>query len=178
MIRAALGRVLDAGGVVAALCVLAVFLIMLGGTVMREFGMPTGGADDLVSWLTAAAAFYGLAHTFRHGDFVRVGLLMERLSAGPRRALEIAALSIALLFTGYLAWSVIAYVIDSWRFGDMSNGLLVVPIWIPQSSVAGGSVLLFLAVADQWLHVLRGGRPDYVEAVERRHAAGDFSEDV
>lgn len=178
MIRAALGRVLDAGGALAALCVFTIFIVMLGGTVMRALGLPTGGADDLVSWLTAAAAFYGLAHTFRHGDFVRVGLLLERFAAGPRRIMELIALSIATVFTAYLAWSVVSYVVDSWRFGDMSNGLLVMPIWIPQSSVAGGAVLLFLAVADQLVHVLRGGRPDYVVAVERRHAAGDFSEDV
>ena len=63
-------------------------------------------------------------------------------------------------------------------FGDMAGGLVVIPIWIPQSSLAIGSFLLFVAVADQFVHVLRGNRPDYVVAVEERHARGDFSEDV
>ena len=178
MIRKGLGLVLDAGGVVSALCVLAIFLVMLGSTVLRQLGLPTGGTDDVVSWLTAAAAFWGLAHTFRHGDFVRVGLLLERLSPGPRRGFELASLSVGATFTGYLAWSVTSYVVDSWRFGDMANGLVAIPIWIPQSSVAAGSVLLFLAVLDQLAVVAGGATPDYVAAVERRHASGDFSEDV
>ena len=62
--------------------------------------------------------------------------------------------------------------------GDMAGGLVVIPIWIPQSSIAIGSSLLFIAMADQFVHVLRGNRPDYVVAVEERHARGDFSEDV
>ncbi|MFO1200091.1 MAG: TRAP transporter small permease [Burkholderiaceae bacterium] len=178
MIRRLLNLLFDAGGVIAAGFVFAIFIVMLGGTFLRELGVSVGGADDLVSWLCAAAAFFGLAHTFKQGDFVRVGLLIENLGPRARRAFEIGSLAFASVFTGYLAWSVCAYVRDSWRFGDMANGLLVVPIWIPQSSLAIGSVLLFLAVADEFQHVLRGGRPGYVEAVEQRHARGDFSEDV
>lgn len=176
--RTLLQRLFDVGGALAALFVFAIFVVMLGATVMREFGLPTGGTDDVVSWLTAAAAFFGLAHTFKHGDFVRVGLLLEKLPPGARRAFEIGSLTVATVFTGYLAWSVTAYVIDSWRFGDMANGLVVIPIWIPQSSLAVGTVLLWLAVVDELLVVVRGGKPGYVEAVERRHASGDFSEDV
>lgn len=176
--RRALQRLFDAGGALAGLFVFSIFAVMLGATVLRELGLPTGGTDDVVSWLTAAAAFFGLAHTFRHGDFVRVGLLLEKLPAATQRVFEIGALAIGTVFTGYLAWSVTSYVIDSWRFGEMANGLVVIPLWIPQSSVAFGSVLLFLALADEFVHVVRGGRPSYVEAVERRHAAGDFSEDV
>ncbi len=176
--RLLLNRIFDAGGVLAAGFVFAIFIVMLGSTFLRELGVSVGGTDDLVSWLCAAAAFFGLAHTFKQGDFVRVGLLLESLGPRARRGFEIASLALACVFTGYLAWSVCAYVVDSWRFGDMANGLLVVPIWIPQSSLAIGSVLLFLAVVDEFQHVLRGGRPGYVEAVEQRHARGDFSEDV
>ena len=176
--RRALQWLFDAGGAIAAFFVFGIFVVMLGSTIMRELGLRTGGTDDIVSWMCAAAAFFGLAHTFRSGDFVRVGLLIESLSPRPRRAFEIASLAIASTFTVYLSWSVCAYVIDSWRFGDMANGLVVIPIWIPQSSIAIGSVLLCLAVLDEFIHVLRGGRPGYVVAVEERHARGDFSEDV
>ena len=46
------------------------------------------------------------------------------------------------------------------------------------SSFALGSILLFIAVLDEFIIVLRGGRPSYVVAVEERHAHGDFSSDV
>jgi len=177
-VRRGLKLLIDAAGVLAASFVFAIFVVMLGATVMRTLGLRTGGTDDIVSWMTAAAAFFGLAHTFKYGDFVRVGLLLDKLGPRARRGFEIASLAIATAFTGYLSWSVTSYVVDSWKFGDMANGLVVIPIWIPQLSLAVGAVLLFLAVADEFVHVLRGYRPGYVEAVEERHARGDFSEDV
>lgn len=145
---------------------------------MRELGLRTGGTDDLVSWMTAAAAFLGLAHTFRHGDFVRVGLLIESLSPARRRWAELMALAIAALFTGYLLVSVALYVYNGWLYQEMSNGLLVVAMWIPQLSFLIGAALLFLAVIEQFWWVAQGQTPEYVRAVQERHARGDFSEDV
>ena len=176
--RPLLTRVIDAAGALAGAFVFAIFFVMLAATVMRTLGMRTGGTDDVVSWMTAAAAIFGLAHTYRHGDFVRVTLLLESLGPRARHVFELLSLGIATLFTGYVAWSVTLYVLDSRTFGDMAGGLVVIPIWIPQSSLAIGSFLLFVAVADQFVHVARGNRPDYVVAVEERHARGDFSEDV
>lgn len=176
--RRALDRLYDAAGYLAAFFVFAIFAVMIASTAMRTLGMRTGGSDDVVSWLTAAAAFYALAHTFKHGDFVRVQLLLERAPPRARRVLEAAALTVATVFLGYLCWAVTTYVIDSWRFGDMAGGLVVIPIWIPQSSLVVGSALLFVAMVDELVRVLRGARPSYVTAVEQRHAQGDYSEDV
>ena len=39
-------------------------------------------------------------------------------------------------------------------------------------------LLLLIAVLDELVIVLRGGKPTYVAAVEERHARGDFSSDV
>jgi TRAP-type C4-dicarboxylate transport system permease small subunit len=176
--RRALDRLYDAAGALAAFFVFAIFVVMLGAAAMRELGWRTGGTDDLVSWMTAAAAFLGLAHTFRHGDFVRVGLFLDSMPAARRRAFELFSLSIGALFTGYLLWSVGLYVWNGWLYDEMSTGLLVVPMWIPQLSFLIGALLLFIAVADEWLRVASGARPRYVEAVEERHARGDFSGDV
>jgi len=55
---------------------------------------------------------------------------------------------------------------------------LALPLWIPQSSFAFGSVLLFVAVLDELIIVLRGGVPTFVRLVAERHAQGDFSADV
>lgn len=178
MTRRPIDRVCDAAGYVAGFFVFAIFVVMLGTTALREFGGRTGGSDDLVSWMTAAAAFFGLAHAFKHGDFVRVVLLIERFGPRGRRLVELVSLGVAAAFTGFLAWSVGRYVLESWRFGDMAGGLLVIPIWIPQSSLVIGTTLLFVAVVDEFILVARGRRPTYVTAVEERHARGDFSEDM
>ena len=80
--------------------------------------------------------------------------------------------------TAYLAWWASRFTYESWEFNDLAQGLLPLPLWIPQLSFALGSILLFIAVLDEFIIVLRGGRPTYVTAVEERHAQGDFSSDV
>jgi TRAP-type C4-dicarboxylate transport system permease small subunit len=151
---------------------------MLGQSVLREFGVRTGAVNDVVAWCCAAAAFLAMPHAFKHGDFVRVTLLLERLGERGRRLVEAGALAIACVAVGFLAWSAIAFTLESWRFDDIAQGLLPIPLWIPQSSFVLGAVLLWVAVLDELLIVLRGGRPTYVVAVEERHAHGDFSSDI
>ena len=176
--RAALDRLYDAAGYLAAFFVFAIFVIMIGQTVMRELGMRTGGTDDIVAWFCAASAFLAMAHTFKRGDFVRVSLLLENVGPRARHVLEVISLAVACLFTGYLTYSGGKYVIESWQFGDMANGLIAIPIWIPQVSFLVGTGLFFVAVLDELVIVLRGRKPTYVLAVEERHARGDFTEDV
>jgi len=119
-----------------------------------------------------------MAHAFKHGDFVRVTLLLERLGERARRRVEIACLAIGAVAVGYLAFWANRFTYDSWAFGEVAQGLLPLPIWIPQASFALGSILLWIAVLDELVIVLRGAKPSYVAAVEERHARGDFSSDV
>jgi hypothetical protein len=50
---------------------------------------------------------------------------------------------------------------DSWRFNDISQGVVAVPLWIPQLGYASGLVILFIAFADEFANVATGGRPGY-----------------
>jgi TRAP-type C4-dicarboxylate transport system permease small subunit len=176
--RRVLDRVYLAARGLAAVFVAAIALLMLGQSVLRELGVRTGAVNDVVAWCCAAAAFLAMPHAFKHGDFVRVTLLLEHLSERGRRGLEIVALSIGSVAVAYLAWSALQFTWESYVFNDVAQGLLPMPLWIPQTSFAAGSVLLLVAVLDELVLVLRGGRPSYVTAVEQRHAAGDFSSEV
>ena len=175
-------RLLDgiylAAGRVAALMVLAIAVLMVGQSVLREFGVRTGAVNDVVAWCCAAAAFLAMAHAFKHGDFVRVTLTTEKLSPAAQRRLELFSLAVGTVAVGYLAFWACRFTYESWEFNDTAQGLLAAPMWIPQSSFAIGAVLLWVAVLDELVRVLRGARPSYVTAVEERHAAGDYSSDV
>lgn len=177
-----LRRVLDglylAAGGLGALCVALICALMIWQSVGRLMGVSTGAINDIVAWLCAASGFFTMAHAFKHGDFVRVTLLMEKLQPGLRRTLELGSLAIATVAVGYLAWWACSFTYDSWRFKELAQGLLPLPIWIPQSSFALGSILLWLAVVDEFVIVARGGVPTYVRLVAERHAAGDYSSDL
>lgn len=176
--RRLLDRLYDGAGVLAGVAVFAIFVVMIGAAIMRQLGLRTGGTDDIVAWLTAAAAFLAMAHTFRHGDFVRVLLVLDRLPPTLRRGFEIACLSIAVAFVAFLALAGARFVHESYAFNDIANGMIAMPLWIPQLSFAVGALLLLIAVIDELVTVLRRGTPSYVRAVEERHARGDFSEDL
>jgi TRAP-type C4-dicarboxylate transport system permease small subunit len=178
MWRRGLDALYLAGGALGAAAILAIALLMVGQSLMRVAGLQTGAANDIVAWLAAAAAFLTMAHAFKHGDFVRVSLLLERLSPGPRRAAEMGTLGLAAVCTAYLAWWACASTFESWKLHDVAQGLLAVPMWIPQSGFAVGALLLLVAVLDELVIVGRGALPTYVRLVEERHAQGDFSSDI
>ena len=92
-------------GVLAGLALVAIAVIMLLLSIGRQVGFNLRGGDEMAAWLTAATAFLGLAYTFRHGDLIRVTLLIERLDGRPRRVLETVVLLVASLFLGAFAWN-------------------------------------------------------------------------
>jgi TRAP-type C4-dicarboxylate transport system permease small subunit len=177
-LRRFLDRLYLGSGAIGAVFVALICVLMVAQSILREFGVRTGAVNDVVSWCCAAASFFAMAHAFKHGDFVRVTLLLEALSEGKRRVLEITCLLVGVVCTGYLAFWASKFTYDSWTFNEVAQGLLPIPIWIPQSSFALGSLLLLVAVVDELIIVLRGGKPSFVVAVEERHAHGDFSSDV
>ncbi|MBC7940430.1 MAG: TRAP transporter small permease [Chitinophagaceae bacterium] len=162
----------------AALTVLAIFALMIAASLGRLLDWRVGWINDVVSWMCAAAAFLAMAHAFKHGDFVRVTLLLEHLSAPLRRSFEVVSLSVAAIGIGYLAWWAARYTWESWRFNDIANNMVAIPMWIPQMSFVIGAALFFVAVLDELFIVLSGAKPTYERLVEERHARGDFSEDL
>lgn len=176
--RRFLDRLYVASGALGAVFILLICVLMIAQSILREFHIRTGAVNDVVAWFCAAASFFAMAHAFKHGDFVRVTLLLEKLEPGKRRILEIVSLFIGAICVGYLAFWANKFTYDSFMFDEKAQGLLAIPIWIPQSSFAIGSILLLVAVVDELIIVLRGGKPSYVVAVEERHAKGDFSSDV
>ena len=173
-----LDRLYDAAGALAALCVFLIFLAMLWGGLGRQLNWRVSGVNDIVAWLCAAAAFFAMAHAFRHGDFVRVTLLLEKVPPRVRRTLDAVCLLIAVVCVAYLAYWATAFTWESYEYAEMATGLVVIPIWIPQASFVLGSWLLLVAMIDELVGVLRGQTPSYQRAVEARHAAGDFSSDI
>jgi TRAP-type C4-dicarboxylate transport system permease small subunit len=177
-VRRWLDRTYAAAGALGAACIAAICLLMIAQTLGRQFGFPTGAINDLVSWLCAAAAFLTMAHAFKHGDFVRVTLVLEKLDAPARRRFELACLAVATVALAYLAYWACRFTWQSWEFGEVAQGLWAVPIWIPQLSFAFGSLLFLVAVADELVLVLRGQEPTFARLVRERHAQGDFSSDL
>jgi TRAP-type C4-dicarboxylate transport system permease small subunit len=177
-------RVLDAlylgSGYLAGLSLLAIFGLMLALSLGRQVGLNIPAGDDLVSWLMAAVAFLGLAHTFKSGEMIRVELLFDQFSGRSRRLIEILSLGLATVVVGFFAWNAARLTYDSYRFNDLAQGVLPIPLWIPQLAYLVGLVILFVAVVDEFVRVLIGHKPTYAkeppataeEVVERAVQSG------
>jgi len=180
MVRAALDRLYLWAGIAAGGFLVLIFLLMMGLSLGRQIGVNIPAGDDFASWCMAAMAFLGLAHTFRKGEMIRVGLLLERLTGQRRWLMEIVSLGIATAFVLYFAWYAAAMTWDSYRFNDLAQGVLAIPLWIPQLGYSGGLVILAIALVDEMIFVLQGNRPRYEkeppstpdEFVERVAAGG------
>lgn len=176
--RGTLDRLYLFSGALAAVCLALIAVVMLAQSAMREAGLLLRGADDIVAWLCAATAFLALGHTFRRGELVRVGLLIELLPPRPRFAAEVASLGIAAVFVGYMAYAVSRFVYESWKFKEVAQGLIQIPIWIPQMTCVVGVLIFFVAVLDELVLLLSGGKPAYQVAEDERRANRDFSESL
>jgi TRAP-type C4-dicarboxylate transport system permease small subunit len=176
--RRGLDALYAASGALAALALAGTCVVMLAQVAGRELGLLFRGADDIAAWLCAAAAFLALGHTFRRGELVRMTLLLDRLPPATRWKAEVFSLSIAALVGGYMVYAVIRFVYESWKFNEVAQGLIKVPIWIPQISFAVGVAIFFVAIVDELVVVLRRETPAYQRAEEERRARADFSETV
>jgi TRAP-type C4-dicarboxylate transport system permease small subunit len=175
-VRRFLDRLYLGSGVLAAAALAAIFVIMLAQSFGRELGFVLSGADDIVAWLCAACAFLALGHAFRNGDLVRVGVFLDRIPERARWHAEVIALTFSAVFVGYMIWAVTRFVYDSYQFKEVAQGMIKAPIWIPQLSLVAGIAILFVALVDELVTVLKHQKPSYQRAEEARAAAGDFSE--
>jgi len=123
MIRIFLDRLYLFAGYAAGAFLVLIFAIMMFMSLGRQFGFNIPAGDDIASWCMAAMAFLGLAHTFKRGEIIRVGVLIEQVTGRKRWILEVFALGISTAFMLYFTWYAVAMTYDSWRFHDMAQGV-------------------------------------------------------
>jgi TRAP-type C4-dicarboxylate transport system permease small subunit len=146
-----------AAGLAAFFMVLMLIMVLLSIT-GRLIGFYVRGTDSYAGYFMAAAGFLALAHTLKKGEHIRVTLLLTKLKGLPQKVLEIWSLlaasalaSVAAFYSGKLAW-------QSWKFNDISTGNDATPLWIPQLSMAIGTLILAIAFIDELVLEIRGQR--------------------
>ncbi|MGE5148269.1 MAG: TRAP transporter small permease [Candidatus Eiseniibacteriota bacterium] len=188
VLRRALDALYRLSGALAALflvAICAIVLLQVGANAVDKIAQWTTGAPiglvvpsyaEFAGFFLAASSFLALAYTLRHGGHVRVSLFVWRLGSTARRALELWCTGFGALLSGYFSYFAIRLVIDSWRFDDLSPGLVPIPIWIPQTSLALGLVILTIALADEFETIRRGGEAAYMRAEQALEAQLEHGE--
>ncbi|MGE0717710.1 MAG: TRAP transporter small permease [Alphaproteobacteria bacterium] len=158
-------RTLDAlywaGGVAACFFMAGIAILILAQIVGRMSGFLVPSADDLSGYCMGASTFLALAYSLRRGGHIRVGLMLQRLGPRARHGAEICCLAAAAAMTAYASWWCIFLTQESYALGELSAGVLPIPIWIPQLAMCAGVTLLCVAFVDDLVDVLRGRTPSY-----------------
>jgi len=157
-VRIGLDLLYRALGALGALFILATLLIEVGNIVGRLLGFSMAGVDAYAGYTLAAGSFLALAAALRHGDHIRVTLIIQRLTGRPRWWIEVFCLAVATFLSGYFAWFAGKLVWGSYVFHDVSQNVDATPLWIPQLSMAVGLAALFLAFAEDLIRTLRTGK--------------------
>ena len=149
--RKLLDHVYAASLFVAALFLVAIFTLMIGEAVMRKMGSYITGASELVGWCCAAAGFLALPATFKRGDMVRVGLLVDVMPPRWRKPVLLACLLLGLVFTAYMLKAIAAYMWGSFVVDELTQGMIEIQVWIPMISFLVGVALMLVAILDEWV---------------------------
>jgi TRAP-type C4-dicarboxylate transport system permease small subunit len=156
--RVALDRLYNAAAYLAALSLAGTLVFVLLGIGGRLLDVFIPGTDAYAGYCMAAAGFLALAHTLKRGEHIRVSLILEHVGASARHRLEIVSLAIATLLAASFAFYSVRLAYQSWSFNDISTGNDATPLWIPQLSMALGTVVLLIAFVDELVLEWRGAR--------------------
>jgi len=156
--RRALDTLYDAAGYLAALFLAGTLAMVLTGIAGRLLNFHVPGTDSYAGYCIAASGFLALAHTFKRGEHIRVSLILEHVGAPARRTLERLSLAIATLLAALFAYYSTRLAFQSWQFNDVSTGNDATPLWIPQLTMAAGTLVLLIALADELVLELQGRR--------------------
>lgn len=145
--RRFLDTLYKASGVLAALCLLAILIVIIGQMVARWMLIPFPGSSEYAGYLMAASSFLAFAYALNAGAHIRVSLLLNSL--GRHRFFgELWCMVIGVAASTYLAWFAVKAIYWSLKFKDVSQGQDATPLWIVQLPVAFGAVLLAVCFWD------------------------------
>ncbi|WP_380057989.1 TRAP transporter small permease [Falsihalocynthiibacter sp. SS001] len=166
-----MGRLLqktyDLCGMLAGVLILAICLLISAQIILNGVGRIAPGLmpstipsyADFSGFMLAGATFLALAHTLRSGGHIRVNLVTDRMSQRSQCRAEGFILIVALALTGFGTWFMVGLVAESIHYGDVSNGIVPIPLWIPQSVAAFGMGLLAIAILHTLTELLATRKP-------------------
>jgi len=128
-------------------CMAGMAILILAEVVLRGvFNSTTEHSDELVGYLLVGVSFLSLALCQSRGAFHRVEMVQMRF--GPRGQ-ALSALLFDVLSFAYIAitaWYFLQFVMSSYRREAMASTVLATPLWIPESVMVLGAVMLLLAL--------------------------------
>ncbi len=143
-------------GALAALFLCLIGVVVTAQIVARLFSMQIPASDDFAAWCMSASIFLALPYAMLRGDHIRVSLLLQVMPPRLHRPYELLATLIGLALAAWCTWETAFFVYESFIYKEVSQGMLAVPLWIPQLGMPVGLGLLTLMLARRLLRSVQG----------------------
>lgn len=163
-VRTALDLVYKFCGVLAAIALAMIAILILAQIVGRFFNILVPGVNEAAAFLLATTTFLAMAYAFRAGSHIRVSVVLHYLPPRLRWLADLLSVAVAAALIGYFSWYTWKLMADSMRFKEVSDGLLAIPLAIPQGAMLAGLVILAVALVEEFFNILFGGTPTFDNA--------------
>lgn len=139
----------------------AVGLTVMSGIVVIEvvlrffFTVSTLVADEIAAYMLATVSFCALGYALRTEGHIRIELLYALIPAPIRKWVELAFVVVAIVATTIFASWLYRMVAQSYVLKVDSQSQIQTPLWIPQSVLVYGTIVLVLALVSRLVRILR-----------------------
>ena len=157
--------------VLSGLAMVAGFGIITLGVASRQFLWHVPGLDAYAGYAIAAVLFLALPAALRHGDHIRVTMILSKLPPRILNIFEYWCLTAASVLSIYFAYCAGRLVWQSHTYHDVSAGADVTPLWVPQFLMFLGCIGLAVAFVDALISRIQG-RP-FFEAADGESARAE-----
>lgn len=152
-----LDRLIYWGGLLAGLLIVITTGMIFYEILSRSlFNAPTTWATELTIYAIIGSCFLGSAYAVRENAHIKVDLLLHNVPLSIRRVMLMISCILGLLFGILCTWFGFEHVKQSMELGFTSASLLRIPMYIPESLIPIGGLLLSFAFALQWVDYYNG----------------------
>ncbi|MEM9765818.1 MAG: TRAP transporter small permease [Pseudomonadota bacterium] len=170
--RRALDTLYTGAGVLSGIFLVGIAVTIIAQVAGRMVGL-TIDSTETAGFCLAASTFLGLAYTLRRGGHIRVTLTIRHAGPQLKRLIEGWCLLVAAGGVAYFLYWSVDLVWFSWKFDELSPGLMAIPFWIPRLSMALGALILLIALVDDLVALWFECEPSYEANAERILPAED-----
>ncbi len=178
-VRRVLDRLYTLAAVLAGLCLIIILLLIvlqmlarwsLTAPIFYPITEAIPGVPDYAGYAMATASFLAFASALNKGSHIRVSLLLNALGPRARWIMEVWCFAIATAVGWYVSYYIYRMIGFAIKFGDVSQGQDATPLWIVQSPMLVGAVILAIALTDNLITLLTIGNHRIVRDVADSHA--------
>jgi TRAP-type C4-dicarboxylate transport system permease small subunit len=140
----------------SGIAMVATLGIIMLGVAARQFLWDIPGLDAYAGYAIAATLFLALPASLRHGDHIRVSMVLTKLPPRVRNMFEYWCLAAASALTIFFAFYAGRLVWQSYVYHDVSAAADVTPLWIPQLFMLLGCIGFAVAFVDALVSRIQG----------------------